>query len=43
MQACYESINDGEGLVQQWRASQLTRLRIPGPLAQSEAKADHVD
>jgi hypothetical protein len=41
MQACHEAINDGEGLVQQWRVTQLTRLGIPGPLAQAEA--DHVD
>ena len=29
--------NDGEGLVRQWRVTQLTRLGIPGPLAQAEA------
>jgi hypothetical protein len=36
-QACHEVISDGEGLVQQWRVTQLTRLGIPGPLAQAEA------
>ena len=41
MQACHEAINDGEGLVHQWRVTQLTRLGIPGPLAQ--AQADRVD
>jgi hypothetical protein len=40
MQACHEAINDGEGLVQQWRVAQLRRLGIPGPPAQAEA--DHV-
>jgi hypothetical protein len=30
MQACHQAINDGEGLVQQWRVTQLTRLEIPG-------------
>ncbi len=39
MKACHEAINDGEGLVHQWRVTQLTRLGIPGPLAQAEA--DH--
>jgi hypothetical protein len=37
MQACHEAINDGEGLVRQWRVTQLTRLGIPGPQAQAEA------
>ena len=41
MQACHEAINDGEGLVHQWRVIQLTRLGIPGLLAQAEA--DRVD
>jgi hypothetical protein len=40
MLACHEAINDGEGLVQQWRVTQLKRLGILGPLAQAEA--DHV-
>jgi hypothetical protein len=40
MQACHRAINDGEGLVRQWRVTRLTRLGIPGPLAQAEA--DHV-
>jgi hypothetical protein len=35
--ACHEAVNDGEGLVHQWRVTQLTRLGIPGPLAQAEA------
>jgi hypothetical protein len=30
MQACHEAINDGEGLVHQWRMTQLKRLGIPG-------------
>jgi hypothetical protein len=30
---CHEAVNDGEGLPQQWRVTQLTRLGIPGPLA----------
>jgi hypothetical protein len=37
MQACRQAIGDGQGLVQQWRVTQLTRLGIPGPLAQAEA------
>jgi hypothetical protein len=37
MGACHEASNDGEGLVRQWRVTQLTRLGIPGPLAQAEA------
>jgi hypothetical protein len=37
MGACHEAINDGEGLVRQWRVTQLTRLGIPGP----QAEADH--
>jgi len=36
-QACREVISDGEGLVRLWRVTQLTRLGIPGPLAQAEA------
>jgi hypothetical protein len=35
--ACHEAVSDGEGLVQQWRVTQLTGVGIPGPLAQSEA------
>ena len=34
---CHQAISDGEGLVQQWQVSQLTRPGIPGPLAQAEA------
>ena len=30
MPACHEVISDGEGLVQHWRVTQLTRLGIPG-------------
>jgi hypothetical protein len=41
MEACHEAINDGEGLVHQWRVTQLTRPGIAGSLAQAEA--DHVD
>jgi hypothetical protein len=41
MKAYHEAINDGEALVHRWRVTQLTRLGIPGPLA--EAEADHVD
>jgi hypothetical protein len=37
VQACHESVNDGEGLVRQWRVTRLTRLGIPGPSAQAEA------
>ena len=37
MRACHDAISVGEGLVQQWRVTQLTRLGIPGPLAQAEA------
>jgi hypothetical protein len=37
MQACHEAIGDSAGLVQQWRVTQLTRLGIPGPLAQAQA------
>ena len=37
MGACHEASNDGEGLVRRWRVTQLTRLGIPGPLAQAEA------
>jgi hypothetical protein len=40
MQACHQAINDGEGLVQHWRVTLLTRSGIPRPLAQ--AGADHV-
>jgi hypothetical protein len=35
--ACHEAINDGEGLVHQWRVTQLTGAGIPGPLAQAQA------
>ena len=37
VQACHEAVNDGEGLVRQWRVTRLTRLGIPGPPAQAEA------
>jgi len=37
MRACHEVISDGEGLVQHWQVTQLTRLAIPGPLAQAQA------
>jgi hypothetical protein len=37
----HESIENDEPLIHDWRARQLTRLGIPGPLA--EAVADHVD
>jgi len=37
MQAYHEAITDREGLVHQWRVTQLTRLGIPGPLAQAGA------
>ena len=37
MRACHEVISDGEGLVQHWQVTQLTRLTIPGPLAQAQA------
>ena len=37
MQACHEVISDGKGRVQHWWVTQLTRLGIPGPLAQAEA------
>ena len=37
----HESINDDESLVHDWRVAQLTRLGIPGPLA--ETVAAHVD
>ena len=30
MRACRDAISDGEGLVQQWRVTRLTRLGIPG-------------
>jgi len=30
MRVCHEVISDGEGLVQHWRVTQLTRLGIPG-------------
>jgi len=40
VQACHEAINDGESLMHRWRVIQVTRLGIPGPLAQ--AQADHV-
>ena len=41
MEVYHEVINDGVGLVHQWRVTQLKRLGIPGSLA--EAEADHVD
>jgi hypothetical protein len=37
MRACREAISDDEGLVRQWRVTRLTRLGIPGPLAEAEA------
>jgi hypothetical protein len=37
----HEAIEVKEGRVHQWRASQLRRLGIPGPLA--EVHADHLD
>jgi hypothetical protein len=37
----HEAIDDDEILVHEWRVTQLTRLGIPGPLA--DAVADHVD
>ncbi|SRR6266568_123796 len=37
----YETIDHGESHVHRWRVSQLTRLGIPGPLA--EVYADHLD
>jgi hypothetical protein len=37
----HEAIDNDEVLVHEWRVTQLTRLGIPGPLA--EAAADHVD
>jgi len=37
----HEAIDDDENLVHEWRVTQLTRLGIPGPLADSVA--DHVD
>jgi hypothetical protein len=39
MQACHDAISDGEGLVHHGRVTRLTRLGIPGPLA--EAQDDH--
>ena len=29
VQARHEAVNDGEGLVRQWRVTRLTRLGIP--------------
>ncbi len=37
----HEGIGHDDLLVHDWRVSQLTRLGIPGPLA--EVHADHVD
>jgi hypothetical protein len=37
MQACHDAISDGESLVHHWRVTQLTRLGIPGPLAEAQA------
>ena len=37
----HETINHEELLVHNWRAAQLKRLGVPGPLA--EAYADHLD
>jgi hypothetical protein len=37
----HETIDDDELLVHEWRVTQLTRLGIPGPLA--DDAADHVD
>ena len=37
----HEGIGHDDVLVHDWRVSQLTRLGIPGPLA--EVHADHVD
>jgi len=37
----HEAIENDELLVHEWRVTQLTRLGIPGPLA--DAAADHVD
>jgi hypothetical protein len=37
----HEAIDDDDLLVHEWRVAQLTRLGIPGSLAQ--AVADHVD
>ena len=39
--AGYEVISDDDTLVHDWRAAQLTRLGLPGPLA--EIWADRVD
>jgi len=35
MPACHETIDGGEGLVHRWRVTQVTRLGIPGLLAQA--------
>ncbi len=37
----HDTIDHGESHVHRWRVSQLTRLGIPGPLA--EIYADHLD
>jgi len=37
----HEAIEDDDVLVHEWRVTQLTRLGIPGPVAQ--AVAGHVD
>ena len=39
--ACHEAIDHGDSLVHEWRAAQLRRLGVPGPLA--EIYADHLD
>jgi hypothetical protein len=39
--AGHEAIDDEGSLVHEWRAAQLRRLGLPGPLA--EAAADSVD
>lgn len=37
MEPYHEAIDDEESLVHRWRVAQLTRLGIPGPLAEAEA------
>jgi hypothetical protein len=37
----HEAIDDDEIVVHEWRVSQLTRLGIPGPIA--DAVADRID
>ena len=41
MERYREAIDEDQGVVHQWRVTQLTRLGIPWPLA--EAEADNVD